>query len=133
MYVTDNVSFLAAMQVLLRDKMNVLLLLLPLAIVSHAVSWPAGVTFVLAVLPLCSLAEVGGCIAAALYCHNIAQHSTAQTFRKHFDCRHLFQHMLCQHGHCAEQLYSSARHHQTSQDQLTPNEGETQMQPQCPS
>lgn len=48
----------AVLQVLLRDKMNVLLLLLPLAIVSHAVKWPAGVTFVLALLPLCSLAEV---------------------------------------------------------------------------
>lgn len=48
----------SVLQVLLRDKMNVLLLLLPLAIVSHAVKWPAGVTFVLALLPLCSLAEV---------------------------------------------------------------------------
>lgn len=47
------------LQVLLRDKMNVLLLLLPLAIVSHALRWPAGVTFVLSLLPLCSLAEVG--------------------------------------------------------------------------
>jgi hypothetical protein len=54
--ITDPTSFL--LQVLLRDKMNVLLLLLPLAIVSHAVKWPAGVTFVLALLPLCSLAEV---------------------------------------------------------------------------
>lgn len=52
------VSACCAAQVLLRDKMNILLLLLPLALVSHGVKWPAGVTFVLALLPLCSLAEV---------------------------------------------------------------------------
>jgi hypothetical protein len=46
------------LQVLLSHKMNTLLLLLPLAIVSHASQWPAGVTFSLALLPLCSLAEV---------------------------------------------------------------------------
>jgi hypothetical protein len=52
------VCLCAAAQVLLRDKMNILLLLLPLALVSHGIKWPAGVTFVLALLPLCSLAEV---------------------------------------------------------------------------
>lgn len=45
--------------------MNILLLLLPLAIISHAVKWPAGVTFVLSLLPLCSLAEVGAIGARA--------------------------------------------------------------------
>lgn len=46
------------LQVLLKDKMNVLLLLLPFAIISKAVGWTAGVTFILSLLPLCSLAEV---------------------------------------------------------------------------
>jgi hypothetical protein len=46
------------LQVLLKDKMNVLLLLLPFAIISKAVGWAAGATFLLSLLPLCSLAEV---------------------------------------------------------------------------
>lgn len=49
-------------QVLIDSKMNILLLMLPFAMVSANVGWPAGYTFVLALLPLCSLAEVGrGC------------------------------------------------------------------------
>lgn len=44
--------------VLLGSKMNLLLLLLPFAFISAGVSWPAGATFILALLPLCSLAEV---------------------------------------------------------------------------
>jgi hypothetical protein len=54
--------------VLLRDKMNLLLLLLPVALVSHAVKWPAGATFVLALLPLCSLAEVRRGLCACVLC-----------------------------------------------------------------
>jgi hypothetical protein len=46
------------MQVLLKDKMNVLLLLLPFAVISKAAGWAAGATFLLSLLPLCSLAEV---------------------------------------------------------------------------
>lgn len=46
-------------EVLLGSKMNALLLPLPFALVSHAAGWPPGATFVLALLPLCSLAEVG--------------------------------------------------------------------------
>lgn len=46
------------LQVFLRDKMNVLLLLFPFAIISKAHKWSAGVTFILSLLPLCSLAEV---------------------------------------------------------------------------
>jgi hypothetical protein len=48
-------------QVLLKDKMNLLLLLLPLAVISKAAGWAAGATFLLALLPLCSLAEVRCC------------------------------------------------------------------------
>jgi hypothetical protein len=44
--------------VLLKDKMNLLLLLLPFAVISKAAGWAAGATFMLALLPLCSLAEV---------------------------------------------------------------------------
>lgn len=43
---------------LLDSKMNLLLLLTPLAFASAGAGWPAGVTFLLALLPLCSLAEV---------------------------------------------------------------------------
>jgi hypothetical protein len=50
--------------VLLRSKMNLLLLLLPPAIIAHALQWPAGAVFVLSLLPLCSLAEVRKCTTA---------------------------------------------------------------------
>lgn len=56
------------MQVLFKDKMNVLLLLLPFAIVSKAVGWAAGPTFILSLLPLCSLAEVGLQCRCSLLC-----------------------------------------------------------------
>ncbi|KIZ06925.1 Vacuolar cation/proton exchanger 3 [Monoraphidium neglectum] len=46
--------------------MNVLLLPLPFALASHAAGWPAGATFVLALLPLCSLAERLGMITEQL-------------------------------------------------------------------
>jgi hypothetical protein len=49
------------LQVLLKDKMNLLLLLLPFAVISKAAGWAAGATFLLALLPLCSLAEVRCC------------------------------------------------------------------------
>ena len=48
-------------QVLFGSKMNILLLLLPLAFISSGVHWPSGVSFLFALLPLCSLAEVCGC------------------------------------------------------------------------
>jgi hypothetical protein len=44
--------------VLLKDRMNLLLLLLPLAVLSKGLGWSHGATFVLSLLPLCSLAEV---------------------------------------------------------------------------
>jgi hypothetical protein len=47
-----------AKAVLFDNKMNVLLLLTPFAFISAGVGWPAAVTFILALLPLCSLAEV---------------------------------------------------------------------------
>jgi hypothetical protein len=61
--------------------MNVLLLPLPFALASHAAGWPAGATFVLALLPLCSLAEVRAACrkgdsrpkhiaSVAAYCHS---------------------------------------------------------------
>ncbi|KAF6253255.1 Sodium/calcium exchanger protein-domain-containing protein [Scenedesmus sp. NREL 46B-D3] len=53
-------------EVLLKDKMNVLLLLLPLAVVSKAAGWAAGATFLLSLLPLCSLAERLGMITEQL-------------------------------------------------------------------
>jgi hypothetical protein len=49
---------LLGLQVLFSNKMNVLLLLLPLAITSKSLGWAAGATFLLSLLPLCSLAEV---------------------------------------------------------------------------
>lgn len=55
--------------VLLGSKLNLLLLPLPLALAAQRAGWPAGAAFVLALLPLCSLAEVGvsvGWIAAVL-------------------------------------------------------------------
>uniref|UniRef100_A0A383V9Q3 Sodium/calcium exchanger membrane region domain-containing protein n=1 Tax=Tetradesmus obliquus TaxID=3088 RepID=A0A383V9Q3_TETOB len=53
-------------EVLLKDKMNVLLLLLPFAVISKAVGWAAGATFLLSLLPLCSLAERLGMITEQL-------------------------------------------------------------------
>ncbi|KAF8055733.1 cation/proton exchanger 4 [Scenedesmus sp. PABB004] len=53
-------------EVLLTSKMNVLLLLLPLAAASQLAAWPPGVTFVLALLPLCPLAERLGLITEQL-------------------------------------------------------------------
>jgi hypothetical protein len=50
-----------ARAVLLGSKLNILLLPLPLALASPALGWPAGATLMLALVPLCSLAEVSAC------------------------------------------------------------------------
>jgi Ca2+:H+ antiporter len=52
--------------ILLESKMNILLLLMPFAFISHAVGWPSGATFMLALLPLCALAERLGMITEQL-------------------------------------------------------------------
>ncbi|GBG00092.1 calcium proton exchanger [Raphidocelis subcapitata] len=52
--------------ILLGSKMNALLLLMPFAFASHAVGWPSGATFMLALLPLCALAERLGMITEQL-------------------------------------------------------------------
>lgn len=92
-------------QVLLRDKMNVLLVLLPLAIISHALKWPAGVSFVLALLPLCSLAEVRRppCSGVTMPCQHL--HSTPHSRAHH----RVYPHHAGCWSMCAQQLSATQR------------------------
>ena len=57
-FVPKDVTFAqSARQMAVSGPLNVLLVATPVAILSYALAWPAGVTFVFSMIALCPLAE----------------------------------------------------------------------------